>query len=64
MPICKLKLCRFAVTPAHQAGVSVAKCLLNANQEEPDRILDDKRSRPDSVCWKIAAHNLGIWLGL
>jgi Transposase DDE domain len=110
-------LCRFAITPAHEADVSVAKCLLNANQDELDRILGDKAylglgiftpsrenakvKRPwtklmgsarklietvfsslakrqhlvlgqlnsvwsvrASACKKIAAHNLGIWLGL
>lgn len=110
-------LCRFAIVPAHEADVSVAKCLLNANQDELDRILGDKAylglgiftpSRENakvkkpwtklmssarklietvfsslakrqhlvlgqlnsfwsvraSACRKIAAHNLGIWLGL
>jgi hypothetical protein len=41
-------LCRFAIVPAHEADVSVAKCLLNANQDELDRILGDKRPKPVS----------------
>jgi hypothetical protein len=31
-----------AVTPSHEADGGVAKCLLNANQDELDRILKDK----------------------
>jgi Transposase DDE domain len=110
-------MCRFAIVPANEADVTVAKCLVNANEDELDRILGDKaylgmgiftpsrenakkplpwtrlmgasrklietvfssltrgqhlvlgqlnsfRSVRASTCRKIAAHNLGIWLGL
>ena len=110
-------LCRFAIVPANEADVTVARCLLNSNEDEFDRILGDKAylgmgiftpSRENakkplpwtrlmgaarklietvfssltrgqhlvlgqlnsfwsvraSTCRKVAAHNLGIWLGL
>ena len=110
-------LCRFAIVPANEADVTVARCLLNANEAELDRILGDKAylgmgiftpsrenaKKPQpwtrlmgaarklietvfssltrghhlvlgqlnsfwsvraSTCRKVAAHNLGIWLGL
>jgi Transposase DDE domain len=110
-------LCRFAIVPANEADVTVGRCLLNANEDELDRVLGDKAylgmgiftpsrenaKKPQpwtrlmgaarklietvfssltrgqhlvlgqlnsfwsvraSTCRKIAAHNLGIWLGL
>ena len=110
-------MCRFAIVPANEADVTVARCLLNSNEDEFDRILGDKAylgmgiftpSRENakkplpwtrlmgaarklietvfssltrghhlvlgqlnsfwsvraSTCRKVAAHNLGIWLGL
>jgi hypothetical protein len=110
-------LCRFAIVPANEADVSVARALLNSEYDELDRIMADKAyvglgvSTPPkanakypvpwtklmdsarkvietvfssltrskhlvlgqlnsfwsvraSVCRKIAAHDLGIWLGL
>ena len=35
-------LCRFAIVPANEADVMVARCLLNSNEDEFDRILGDK----------------------
>ena len=35
-------LCRFAIVPANEADITVARCLLNANEDEFDRILGDK----------------------
>ena len=35
-------LCRFAIVPANEADVTVARCLLNSNEDEFDRILGDK----------------------
>ena len=110
-------LCRFAIVPANEADITVARCLLNSNEDELDRVLGDKAylgmgiftpsrenaKRPlpwtrlmgaarklietvfssltrghhlvlgqlnsfwsvrASTCRKVAAHNLGIWLGL
>jgi len=110
-------LCRFAIVPANEADITVARALLNPEYDELDRIVADKaylglgvftppkanarypipwtklmdsarkvietvfssltRSKHlvlgqlnsfwsvrASVCRKIAAHNLGIWLGL
>lgn len=110
-------LCRFAIVPANAADVTVARCLLNPDLDELDRVLGDKAylgmgiftpskvnmkkplpwtklmdsarklvetvfssltrgkhlvlgqlnsfwSVRASACRKIAAHNLGIWLGL
>jgi hypothetical protein len=110
-------LCRFAIVPANEADVTVARALLDADYDELDRIVGDKayigmgiytppkanarhpapwtrlmnsarklietvfssltRSKHLAlgqlnsfwsvracVCRKIAAHNLGIWLGL
>lgn len=110
-------LCRFAIVPANEADVTVARALLNPEYDELGRILADKAylgmgvftppkknaknpvpwtklmdsarklietvfssltrgkhlvlsqlnsfwSIRASVCRKIAAHNLGIWLGL
>jgi hypothetical protein len=112
-----LMLCRFAIVPANQADITVARALLNPDYDEFDRILGDKAylgmsvftppkvnakhpilwtklmnnarkliesvfscltrgkhlvlgqlnsfwSVRASACRKIAAHNLGIWLGL
>ena len=112
-----LMLCRFAIVPANEADVSVARALLNPECDEFDRIMADKAyvgmgvftppkvnaknpipwtklmdsarklvetvfscltrgkhlvlgqlnsfwSVRASACRKIAAHNLGIWLGL
>lgn len=109
--------CRFAITPANEADPTVFKALVNADEDELDRILGDKAyvgcgiftppksnakqpmpwtrlmdgarklvesafsslargqflclsqlnsfwSVRASVCRKIAAHNLRIWLGL
>jgi hypothetical protein len=110
-------LCRFAIVPANEADITVARVLLNPEHDELDRIVGDKAyvglgiftppkanakhpvpwtklmdsarklietvfssltrnkhlvlgqlnsfwSIRASVCRKIAAHNLGIWLGL
>ena len=35
-------MCRFAIVPANEADVTVARCLLNTNEDELDRILGDK----------------------
>ena len=112
-----LMLCRFAIVPANEADITVARALLNPDCDELNRILADKAylgmgvftppkvnakypipwtklmdsarklietvfssltrgkhlvlgqlnsfwSVRASACRKIAAHNLGIWLGL
>lgn len=108
---------RFAVVPANEADVTVARALLNPSQDDLERVLGDRAylgcgvwapsrsnaKRPNpwtpwmdavrklvetafsslvrsrnlvvrqlnsfwsvraSVCRKVAAHNLGLWLGL
>lgn len=110
-------ICRFAVVPANEADIRVARCLVNANEDDLSLILSDKayigmgvftpsrtnakRPQPwtrlmdgarklietvfssltrakhlvlgqlnsfwsvrSSVCRKVAAHNLELWLGL
>jgi Transposase DDE domain len=110
-------ICRFAIVPANEADVTVARCLVNENEDDLKLILGDKayvgmgiftpsrknakRPQPwtklmdsarklietvfssltrakhlvlgqlnsfwsvrSSACRKIAAHNLGLWLGL
>ena len=39
-------MCRFAIVPANEADVSVARCLVNTNEDELDRILGDKATMP------------------
>ena len=110
-------ICRFAIVPANEADVSVARCLVNEHEDDLSLILGDKAyigmgiftpskrnarkpqlwtklmdsarklietvfssltrakhlvlgqlnsfwSVRSSACRKIAAHNLGLWLGL
>jgi Transposase DDE domain len=53
-------LCRFAIVPANEADVTVAKCLVNANEDELDRMLGDKRPKPVRCCCGVKKAYLGM----
>jgi hypothetical protein len=53
-------MCRFAIVPANEADVTVARCLLNANEDEFDRILGDKRPKPARCCCGVKKAYLGM----
>ena len=44
-----LILCRFAIVPANEADITVARALLNPECDEFDRIMGDKATMPVSV---------------
>jgi Transposase DDE domain len=53
-------MCRFAIVPANEADVTVARCLVNANEDELDRMLGDKRPKPVRCCCGVKKAYLGM----